>query len=322
MRGGSIRSYGSDYDSKGAPFGRTGVTDSRGAPFGRTGVTKIPGGFIRSYGSGYDSRGLHSVVREWLRFQGAPFGRTGVATIPGGSIRSYGSDYDSRGLHSVVREWLRFQGAPFGRTEVATIPGGSIRALYRFVIVNATLWWWEKKGYTVPQVFTQVAKRHPEKVAFYYEKHKWTFAQEHIKSVTDKVCSLLNLGTCGLHVVQGSLRTRVEPVNWDIGSVLRHTYYLFTDSTARRALFTQLTGCTTFLQKFCGELSSLIGTRLIYDDYAYQHLISLRQVLSATETTRSANAAPFRLLPHPTNTTKFRFLHPHPPTLAHVSAAS
>nr|CAD7601785.1 unnamed protein product [Timema genevievae] len=50
-------------------------------------------------------------------------------------------------------------------------------ALYRFVIVNATLWWWEKKGYTVPQVFTRVAKRHHEKVAFYYEKQKWTFAQ-------------------------------------------------------------------------------------------------------------------------------------------------
>nr|CAD7589696.1 unnamed protein product [Timema genevievae] len=43
-----------------------------------------------------------------------------------------------------------------------------------------------------------------------------------------------------------------------------------------------------------------------------QHLISLRQVLSATETTRSANAAPFRLLPHPTNTTNVSF--PPPPS--------
>nr|CAD7601909.1 unnamed protein product [Timema genevievae] len=43
-----------------------------------------------------------------------------------------------------------------------------------------------------------------------------------------------------------------------------------------------------------------------------QHLISLRPVLSATETTRSANAAPFRLLPNPTNTTNVSF--PPPPT--------
>nr|CAD7429333.1 unnamed protein product [Timema monikensis] len=77
--------------------------------------------------------------------------------------------------------------------------------------------------------------------------------KEHLKSVTDnEVCSLLNLGTCGLHVVHGSLRTGVESVDWDISSLLRHMYYLFTDSPARRALFTQLTGCTTFPLKFCG----------------------------------------------------------------------
>nr|CAD7445109.1 unnamed protein product [Timema bartmani] len=77
--------------------------------------------------------------------------------------------------------------------------------------------------------------------------------REHIKSVTDnEVCSLLNLGTCGLHFVHGSLRTRVEPVNWDINCLLCHTYYLFTDSPACRALFTQLTGCTSFPLKFCG----------------------------------------------------------------------
>nr|CAD7201378.1 unnamed protein product [Timema douglasi] len=57
---------------------------------------------------------------------------------------------------------------------------------------------------------------------------------EHIKSVTDnEVCSLLNLGTCGLHAVHGSLRTGVESVDWDISSLLHHMYYLFTDSPAR-----------------------------------------------------------------------------------------
>nr|CAD7262292.1 unnamed protein product [Timema shepardi] len=52
-----------------------------------------------------------------------------------------------------------------------------------------------------------------------------TLLQEHIKSVTD---------------------------NEDISSLLRHMYYLFTDSPARRALFTQLTGCASFPLKFCG----------------------------------------------------------------------
>nr|CAD7441223.1 unnamed protein product [Timema bartmani] len=50
-------------------------------------------------------------------------------------------------------------------------------------------------------------------------------------------------------------------------------------------------------------------------------LISLRQVLSATETTRSENAVSFRLPPlTPANTTNVSF--PPPPTLARVSAAS
>nr|CAD7572436.1 unnamed protein product [Timema californicum] len=84
-------------------------------------------------------------------------------------------------------------------------------------------------------------------------EHPTRFQEEHIKSVTDnEVCSLLNLGTCGLHDVHGSLRTVVESVDWDISSLLRHMYYLFTDSPARRALFTQLTGCASFSLKFCG----------------------------------------------------------------------
>nr|CAD7432076.1 unnamed protein product [Timema monikensis] len=79
-----------------------------------------------------------------------------------------------------------------------------------------------------------------------------TLLQEHIKSVTDnEVCSLLNLGTCGRHVVHGSLRTGVESVDYDISSLLRHMHYLFTDSPARQALFTQLTGCASFPLKFC-----------------------------------------------------------------------
>nr|CAD7588705.1 unnamed protein product [Timema genevievae] len=71
--------------------------------------------------------------------------------------------------------------------------------------------------------------------------------------------------------------------------------------------------------------NSLTGTRLIYDDYAYQHLISLRQVLTATETTRLENAVPFWLPPFtPANTTNVSFPPPPSPNfikpmlLAHV----
>nr|CAD7412222.1 unnamed protein product [Timema cristinae] len=85
---------------------------------------------------------------------------------------------------------------------------------------------------------------------------------EHIKSVTDnEVCSLPNLGSCGLHDIHGSLRTGVESVDWDISILLRHMYYLFTDTPARRALFTQLTGCKTFPLRFQGELTLFMTMR-------------------------------------------------------------
>nr|CAD7430757.1 unnamed protein product [Timema monikensis] len=40
---------------------------------------------------------------------------------------------------------------------------------------------------------------------------------------------------------------RVEYVDWDISSLLRHMYHLFTYSPVRRALFTQATGCNPLL---------------------------------------------------------------------------
>nr|CAD7442278.1 unnamed protein product [Timema bartmani] len=62
--------------------------------------------------------------------------------------------------------------------------------------------------------------------------------QEHIKSVTgNEVSILINLGTRELHVVHSSLRTGVEPVNWDINCLLSHTYYLFTDYSSSSIVY-------------------------------------------------------------------------------------
>nr|CAD7425904.1 unnamed protein product [Timema monikensis] len=117
----------------------------------------------------------------------------------------------------------------------------------------------ERPAFNFPRVYgiTDIRGTRFEWLTYYriFVGYCWhsSSEDEHLKSVTDnEVCSLLNLGTCGLHVVHGSLRTGVESVDWDISSLLRHMYYLFTDSPARRALFTQLTGCTTFPLKFCG----------------------------------------------------------------------
>ncbi|KAL0277432.1 UNVERIFIED_CONTAM: hypothetical protein PYX00_004716 [Menopon gallinae] len=52
-----------------------------------------------------------------------------------------------------------------------------IAALRRFIIINFRIWLWEKKGMTVPKVFSQLCRRHPSKIAFYYENEAWTFQQ-------------------------------------------------------------------------------------------------------------------------------------------------
>ncbi|GLH04520.1 Luciferin 4-monooxygenase [Gryllus bimaculatus] len=51
------------------------------------------------------------------------------------------------------------------------------RALKRFLCVNAVLWWWEKSGRTVPEIFAAVVARHPDKVAFHFENKRWTYRE-------------------------------------------------------------------------------------------------------------------------------------------------
>lgn len=62
---------------------------------------------------------------------------------------------------------------------------------------------------------------------------------------------LLNLGVCGLHVINGAVKTGLMTVNWELNSFLRNMYYLFKDSPARRAQFTAVTGSTVFPLKYC-----------------------------------------------------------------------
>lgn len=62
---------------------------------------------------------------------------------------------------------------------------------------------------------------------------------------------LLNLGVCGLHVVNGAVKTGLRAVNWELNSFLRNIYYLFKDSPARRAQFTAMTGSKVFPLKHC-----------------------------------------------------------------------
>jgi hypothetical protein len=62
---------------------------------------------------------------------------------------------------------------------------------------------------------------------------------------------LLNLGSCGLHIIHGAFKTGASATGWKLDNLLRSLWYLFCDSPARREDFTTVTGSTTFPLQFC-----------------------------------------------------------------------
>ena len=61
---------------------------------------------------------------------------------------------------------------------------------------------------------------------------------------------LINIGSCGLHIVHNAFKTGAVSSTWDISSFLSSLYYLFKDSPARREDFQIATGSTLMPLKF------------------------------------------------------------------------
>ena len=79
---------------------------------------------------------------------------------------------------------------------------------------------------------------------------------------------LLNVGSCGLHVVHRAFCTSCQSTDWKIDDFLRALWYLFHDSPARREDFTAVTESTVFPLKFC-------ATRWVEDEKAAQRAIKI-----------------------------------------------
>ncbi|XP_058873644.1 uncharacterized protein LOC117967216 isoform X2 [Acipenser ruthenus] len=62
---------------------------------------------------------------------------------------------------------------------------------------------------------------------------------------------LINLGSCGLHVVHSSLQYGANETGWMLGELLGALWQLFHDTPAWRDDYTQITGSTRFPLKFC-----------------------------------------------------------------------
>lgn len=83
----------------------------------------------------------------------------------------------------------------------------------------------------------------------------WKFIeslQEQLR--TDCDSALLNIGSCGLHIVNGAFRTGFLVADWRVTQLLSSLYWLFKDTPARREDYTQAceaTGNVRFPLKFC-----------------------------------------------------------------------
>lgn len=74
----------------------------------------------------------------------------------------------------------------------------------------------------------------------------------------NKYPSLLNLGTCGLHIIHRAFQTGAKATNWQLDEYLKKVYKLFKDTPARREDFVSYTGLSTFPSKFCNHRSVMV----------------------------------------------------------------
>ena len=73
------------------------------------------------------------------------------------------------------------------------------------------------------------------------------------KREMDEVPRLVDIGTCGLHTVHGSLKNRIKSSGWEIGKILKAVFKLLDESPARRDIFRNVTESEVFPLPYCGH---------------------------------------------------------------------
>lgn len=70
---------------------------------------------------------------------------------------------------------------------------------------------------------------------------------------SNQLCQLVNIGTCGLHVLHNAFKDGMKASGWELGSLLKSVFYLFQESPARREDFFKITESTNLPLQFCGH---------------------------------------------------------------------
>jgi len=63
--------------------------------------------------------------------------------------------------------------------------------------------------------------------------------------------SLVDIGSCSLHIVHGAFRTGAEKSEWSLKKLLKGAYTILHNTPARREDFESVTGSSTYPLSFC-----------------------------------------------------------------------
>ena len=79
----------------------------------------------------------------------------------------------------------------------------------------------------------------------------WKFYNDLRKKIkADYASNLINIGSCGLHIVNNSFKRGINATGWKVESFLSSLYYLFKDAPARREDYHTTTNATLMPLKF------------------------------------------------------------------------
>ena len=67
--------------------------------------------------------------------------------------------------------------------------------------------------------------------------------------------TLIDIGSCSVHVVHGSLKTGIGKSSWKIKETMKGAFCVLHDTSARREDYTTVTKSTAFLLYFCAARS-------------------------------------------------------------------
>ena len=84
----------------------------------------------------------------------------------------------------------------------------------------------------------------------------------------DELASLIDIGSCNLHVIHGAFKTGSESTGWNLHKILKGAFMLLHDTPARRDDYFNLTGSSEYPLQFC-------GTRWVEDKMVAEKLIKL-----------------------------------------------